>query len=91
MRDTLVDICFRSGILAGKEVNIGLGGGRHKPLRPADMLIYSWGRSLDCVWDLTQVFSPLTQTGRLIFTSSCDGRCGTSELEKDAVTLLKRI
>ncbi|GKC28567.1 hypothetical protein Tco_1035861 [Tanacetum coccineum] len=26
VRDTLVDICFRSGISAGKEVDIGLGG-----------------------------------------------------------------
>ncbi|GKB62252.1 hypothetical protein Tco_0918438 [Tanacetum coccineum] len=27
---------------AGKEVDIGLGGGRDKPIRPADMLMYSW-------------------------------------------------
>ncbi|GKB47490.1 hypothetical protein Tco_0898243 [Tanacetum coccineum] len=26
VRDTLVDICFRSGISAGKEVDIGLSG-----------------------------------------------------------------
>nr|GEW69927.1 anaphase-promoting complex subunit 2 isoform X1 [Tanacetum cinerariifolium] len=31
VRDTLVDICYRSGILAGKEVDIGLDGGRDKP------------------------------------------------------------
>nr|GEV37327.1 hypothetical protein [Tanacetum cinerariifolium] len=36
VRDTLVDICFRSGISAGKEVDIGVGGGRDKALRPAD-------------------------------------------------------
>ncbi|GJX17489.1 hypothetical protein Tco_0218321, partial [Tanacetum coccineum] len=42
VRDTLVDIGFRSGISAGKEVDIGLGGGRDKPLRPVDMLLYSW-------------------------------------------------
>ncbi|GKA83518.1 hypothetical protein Tco_0805113 [Tanacetum coccineum] len=40
VRDTLVDIWFRSGC---KEVDIGLGGGRDKPLRQADMLLYSWG------------------------------------------------
>ncbi|GJV21077.1 hypothetical protein Tco_1370097 [Tanacetum coccineum] len=54
VRDTLIDICYRSGILAGKEVDIGsgisggkemdigLGGGQDKHLRPADMLFYSW-------------------------------------------------
>ncbi|GKA60100.1 hypothetical protein Tco_0759413 [Tanacetum coccineum] len=34
VRDTLVDKCYRSGISAGKEVDIGLDGGRDKPLRP---------------------------------------------------------
>ncbi|GKD45629.1 hypothetical protein Tco_1270274 [Tanacetum coccineum] len=116
MRDTLVDICFRSGILAGKEVNIGLGGGRHKPLRPADMLIYSWDGGLDVCVDLTRS-SPLTQTGLTNFLPrramvdaahrkhiKYEAKCayiGYSflpfsffsfrELEKDAVTLLKRI
>ncbi|GKD13603.1 hypothetical protein Tco_1198010 [Tanacetum coccineum] len=48
--DTLVDICYQSGILAGKEVDIGLGGGRDKSLRPANMLLYSWDGGLDvCV------------------------------------------
>ncbi|GKB40002.1 putative reverse transcriptase domain-containing protein [Tanacetum coccineum] len=35
VRDTLVDICYRSGISAGKEVDIGLDGGRDKSLRPS--------------------------------------------------------
>ncbi|GJU30259.1 hypothetical protein Tco_1173848 [Tanacetum coccineum] len=47
VRDTLVDICFRSGISAGKEVDIGLDGGHDKKLRPADMLLYSWDGGLD--------------------------------------------
>ncbi|GKB15919.1 DNA helicase [Tanacetum coccineum] len=47
VRDTLVNICYRSRILAGKEVDIGLDGGRDKPLRPADMLLYSWDGGLD--------------------------------------------
>ncbi|GKC56103.1 hypothetical protein Tco_1083701, partial [Tanacetum coccineum] len=42
VRDTLIDICFQSGISAGKEVDIGLGRGQEKPLRLADMLLYSW-------------------------------------------------
>ncbi|GKB91100.1 hypothetical protein Tco_0963372 [Tanacetum coccineum] len=66
VRDTLVDICFRSGISAGKEVDIGLGGGCDKALRPADMLLYSWEGGLDVCVDLTGS-SPLTQTGMADF------------------------
>ncbi|GJV02599.1 hypothetical protein Tco_1336168 [Tanacetum coccineum] len=61
VRDTLVDICFWSGISAGKEVDIGLGGGCDKALRPADMLLYSWEGGLDVCVDLMGS-SPLTQT-----------------------------
>ncbi|GJY94510.1 hypothetical protein Tco_0510871 [Tanacetum coccineum] len=50
----------------GKEVDIGLDGGRDKPLRPADMLLYSWGEGLDVCVDLTGS-SPLTQTGMIDF------------------------
>ncbi|GKA30369.1 putative reverse transcriptase domain-containing protein, partial [Tanacetum coccineum] len=66
VRDTLVDICFRSGISAGKEFDIGLGGGRDKALRHADMLLYSWDGGLDVCVDLTGS-SPLTQTGMADF------------------------
>ncbi|GKD02308.1 hypothetical protein Tco_1177282, partial [Tanacetum coccineum] len=66
VRDTLVDICFQSGISAGKEVDIGLGGGCDKPLRPANMLLYSWDEGLDVCVDLTGS-SPLTQTGMVDF------------------------
>ncbi|GJV69274.1 hypothetical protein Tco_1484783 [Tanacetum coccineum] len=68
VRDTLVDICYRSGISAGKEVNIGLDGGCDKPLRPADILLYSWDGGLDVCVDLTGS-SPLTQTGMVDFVS----------------------
>ncbi|GKA54021.1 hypothetical protein Tco_0752970, partial [Tanacetum coccineum] len=51
--NTLIDICFRSEISAGKEVDIGLGGGQDKPLRPADMLLYLWDIGLDVFVDLT--------------------------------------
>nr|GEX39463.1 hypothetical protein [Tanacetum cinerariifolium] len=61
VRDTLVDICFRSGISAGKEVDIGLSDDLDKPLRPADMLLYSWDKGLDACVDLTESL-PLTQT-----------------------------
>nr|GEW34572.1 hypothetical protein [Tanacetum cinerariifolium] len=62
VRDTLVDICFQSGILAGKEVDIGLSGDDDKALRSADMLLYSWDGGLDVCVDLTGS-SPLTRTG----------------------------
>ncbi|GJW48864.1 hypothetical protein Tco_0080510 [Tanacetum coccineum] len=116
VRDTLVDICFRSGISAGKEVDIGLGGGCDKPLRPADMLLYSWDEGLDVCVDLTGS-SPLTQTGMVDFVPGravidaahrkrvkYEAKCADigygflpfsfsslRELDKDAVTLLKRI
>nr|GEZ09484.1 hypothetical protein [Tanacetum cinerariifolium] len=60
VRDTLVDICFWSWISAGKEVDIGLGGGCDKPLRSADMLLYSWDEGLDVCVELTGS-SPLMQ------------------------------
>ncbi|GJV01714.1 hypothetical protein Tco_1335283 [Tanacetum coccineum] len=69
VRDTIFDICFQSGILAGKEVDIELGGGRDKPLRPADMLLYSWDGGIDVRVDLIRS-SPLTQTGLVDFVPS---------------------
>ncbi|GJZ10286.1 hypothetical protein Tco_0545045, partial [Tanacetum coccineum] len=116
VRDTLIDICSRSGISAGKEVDIGLGGDGDKALRPADMLLYSWEGGLDVCVDLTGS-SPLTQTGMTDFvpgrvvidaaqrkrgkymTKCADIGYGFlpfsfssfGELEKDAVTLLKRV
>ncbi|GKF54003.1 hypothetical protein Tco_0160913 [Tanacetum coccineum] len=68
MHNTLVDICYRSRISAGKEVDIGLDGGRDKLLRPADMLLYSWDGGLDVCVDMTRS-SPLTQTGMVDFVS----------------------
>ncbi|GJT04085.1 hypothetical protein Tco_0838547 [Tanacetum coccineum] len=81
VRDTLVDICFRSRISAGKEVDIGLGGGQDKPLRLADMLLYSWDEGLDVCVDLTGS-SPLTQTGMIDFLS---GRAVTEDAQCRAV------
>nr|GEX27197.1 putative RNA-directed DNA polymerase, eukaryota, reverse transcriptase zinc-binding domain protein [Tanacetum cinerariifolium] len=66
VRDNLVNICYRYEISAGKEVDIGLDGGRDKPLRPADMLLYSWDGGLDVCVDLTGS-SSLTQTRMIDF------------------------
>ncbi|GKB93963.1 hypothetical protein Tco_0980100 [Tanacetum coccineum] len=49
------------GISAGKEVDIGLDERCDKPLRPANMLLYSWDGGLDVCVDLTGS-SPLKQT-----------------------------
>ncbi|GKC64859.1 hypothetical protein Tco_1097457 [Tanacetum coccineum] len=43
VRDTLVDICYRSGISSGKEVNIVLSGGTLINSTSADVLLYSVG------------------------------------------------
>nr|GEW23042.1 hypothetical protein [Tanacetum cinerariifolium] len=43
MRDTLVDMCFRSGISAGKEIDIELGGGS-SPLTQTGMADFVLGR-----------------------------------------------
>ncbi|GJR64814.1 hypothetical protein Tco_0010879 [Tanacetum coccineum] len=64
--DTLIDICFRSGISVGKEVDIGQDGGCDKLLHPTDMLLYSRDGGLDVCVDLTRS-SPLTQTGMADF------------------------
>ncbi|GJR69348.1 retrovirus-related pol polyprotein from transposon TNT 1-94 [Tanacetum coccineum] len=78
MRDTLVDICFRSGILAGKEVDIGLGGGCDKPLVAIDAAHRKRLKYEAKCADIRYGFLPF------LFSS-------LGELEKDAVTLLKRI
>ncbi|GJZ43416.1 hypothetical protein Tco_0590671 [Tanacetum coccineum] len=76
VRDTLVDICYRSGISAGKEVDIGLDGGRDKPLRLAD--ISKRGKYMAKCAAIGYGFLPFS------FFS-------LGELEADAVTLLKQI
>ncbi|GKA62111.1 putative reverse transcriptase domain-containing protein [Tanacetum coccineum] len=116
VRDTFVDICYRSGISSGKEVDIGLSGERDKSVRPADVLLYSWDGGRDVCVDLTGS-SPLTQTEMVDFVpghavlvaaqrkrAKYEIKCADigygflpfsfssfGELEKDAVTLLKRI
>ncbi|GKA71408.1 hypothetical protein Tco_0777547 [Tanacetum coccineum] len=43
VRDTLVDICFLSDIIAGKEVDIGLGS---SPLTQTGMIDFALGRAM---------------------------------------------
>nr|GEY28640.1 hypothetical protein [Tanacetum cinerariifolium] len=68
VRNTLIDICFRSWISVGKVVDIGLDEGCDKPLRPTYMLLYSWDGGLDVCVDLIGSL-PLTQTGMEDFVS----------------------
>ncbi|GJU32188.1 hypothetical protein Tco_1175777, partial [Tanacetum coccineum] len=66
IHDTLVDFHFRSGISAGKEVDMRLNGWYDKPLRSNNMLLYSWDKGLDACVDLIGS-PPLTQTGMVNF------------------------
>ncbi|GJV72448.1 hypothetical protein Tco_1492443 [Tanacetum coccineum] len=66
IHDTLVDFHFRSGISAGKEVDMRLNGWYGKPLRSTNMLLYSWDKGLDACVDLIGS-PPLTQTGMVNF------------------------
>nr|GEU34106.1 heparanase-like protein 3 [Tanacetum cinerariifolium] len=70
VRDTLVDICYRSGISSSKEVDIGLCEERDKSLRPSNVLLYSWDVGRDVCVDLTGS-SPLTHTGMVDFVPGC--------------------
>nr|GEY26754.1 reverse transcriptase domain-containing protein [Tanacetum cinerariifolium] len=60
-------------ISAGKKVDIGLGGGRGKLLRPTDMSLYSCDVRIDVSVDLTRSL-PLTQMGMTDFVPDHTGR-----------------
>nr|GEV51023.1 hypothetical protein [Tanacetum cinerariifolium] len=83
VRDTLVDICFRSGISTEKEVDIRLGGGYC-------MVDFVLGRAVIDASHRKRVKYEAKCVnigyGFLLFSYSSLG-----ELENDAVTLLKRI
>ncbi|GJV83550.1 RNA-directed DNA polymerase, eukaryota [Tanacetum coccineum] len=63
VRDTLVDICYRSGISAGKEVDIGLDGGVTNHYVQQICYFTHGLRDLMCVTGS----SPLTRTGMVNF------------------------
>ncbi|GJW32756.1 hypothetical protein Tco_0052788 [Tanacetum coccineum] len=93
VRNTLVEICYRSEISSSKEVDIGLDEGKDKSLRLADVLLYSWDVGRD-------VLTEAAQCKRVKYEATCaDIRYGFlpfpfssfGELEKDPVTLVKRI
>ncbi|GJX01403.1 hypothetical protein Tco_0185316 [Tanacetum coccineum] len=83
VRDTLVDICYYSEISADKEVDIGLDGGRDKPLRPADIAVIDAAHHKRVKYETK---CAAIGYGFLPFSFSSFG-----ELEEGAITLLKRI
>ncbi|GKE46077.1 hypothetical protein Tco_1477335 [Tanacetum coccineum] len=85
VRDTLVDICFRSGISAGKEVDIGLDEGSDKPLRPYVTLL----AVIDAAQRKRDKYMAKCATIGYEFLPFSFSSLG--ELEADVLTLLKRI
>ncbi|GJZ73435.1 hypothetical protein Tco_0637581 [Tanacetum coccineum] len=87
VRDTLVDICLRSGISAGKEVDIGGGS---SPLTQSGMADFMPGRAvIDAAQRKRGKYTAkcaAIEYGFLPFSFSSLG-----ELEANAVSLLKRI
>ncbi|GJU23116.1 hypothetical protein Tco_1156458 [Tanacetum coccineum] len=88
MRDTLVDICFRSGVSAGLDVCVDLIGS--SPLTQTGMTDFVPGRAVievaQCKRIMYEANCAAIGYGFLPFSFSSFG-----ELEKDAVKLLKRI
>ncbi|GKF01323.1 hypothetical protein Tco_0028246 [Tanacetum coccineum] len=87
VRDTLVDICFKSEISAGKEVDIGLGS---SPLKQTRMVDFVPGH----------VVIDVAHRKRVKYEGKCSNIgygflpflfSSLRELEKDVVALLKRI
>ncbi|GKF07434.1 hypothetical protein Tco_0041658, partial [Tanacetum coccineum] len=78
VRDTLIDICFRSGISAGKEVDIGLDGDFVPGRAVIDAAQHKRVKYMAKCAAIGYGFLPFS------FSS-------LGELEADAVTLLKRI
>ncbi|GKB65596.1 hypothetical protein Tco_0921782, partial [Tanacetum coccineum] len=85
VRDTLIDICYRSGILAGKEVGIGSSNLRQTGMAdfvPGRVVIEAAQRKRGKYMDKCAAIG----YGFLPFSFSSLG-----ELEADAVILMKRI
>ncbi|GKC92502.1 hypothetical protein Tco_1157944 [Tanacetum coccineum] len=55
VRDILVDICSKVGIMVGKEAPIGFLSEDENDLRPADLLLFNWSQSKDACLDVTDI------------------------------------
>lgn len=66
VRDVVVDICYRDGVAAGKEVSLSfLAGGTTS--KPTYIMVYNWENDQDTCLDVTGI-SPLSGGGLLSFT-----------------------
>nr|GEZ79717.1 hypothetical protein [Tanacetum cinerariifolium] len=62
VRDILVDICSKFGIMVRKEAPIGFFSKDGKDLRPADLLLFNWLQGKDLCLDVTGI-SPFAGMG----------------------------
>ena len=62
MRDILVDICSKVGIMVRKEASMGFLSEDGKELRPADLLLFNWLQGKDACLDVTGI-SPFAGGG----------------------------
>ncbi|GJX02382.1 hypothetical protein Tco_0186295 [Tanacetum coccineum] len=62
VRDILVDICSKVGIMVRKEAPMGFLSGDGKDLRPADLLLFNWLQGKDACLDVTCI-SPFAGMG----------------------------
>ncbi|GKE76552.1 hypothetical protein Tco_1542672, partial [Tanacetum coccineum] len=62
VRDILVDICSKVGIMVRKEAPMGFLSEDRKDLRPADLLLFNWLQGKDACLDVTCI-SPFASMG----------------------------
>nr|GEV98996.1 putative reverse transcriptase domain-containing protein [Tanacetum cinerariifolium] len=62
VRDILVDICSKVGIMVRKEAPMGFLSHDGKDLRPADLLLFNWLQGKDVCLDVTGIY-PFAGTG----------------------------
>ncbi|GKD42816.1 hypothetical protein Tco_1267461 [Tanacetum coccineum] len=62
VRDILVDICFKVGIMVPKEAPMGFLSKDGKDLRLVDLLLFNWLQGKDACLDVTDI-SPFVGTG----------------------------
>lgn len=62
VRDILVDICSKAGIMVRKEAPLGFLSEVGRELRPADVLLFNWFQGKDACLDVTRV-SPFAGIG----------------------------
>lgn len=67
VRDVILDICFRAGVAASKEVPLGFLSDNSSGLKLADILVHNWENGLSTCFDVTGV-SPFSGGSGCSFT-----------------------